>query len=821
MTSQTISHYRVLEKLGEGGMGVVYKAQDTRLDRTVALKFLASHLLGDDEAKARFLREAKAAAGLDHPNVCTVYEVGEAEGKTFLAMALIEGDSLEDLIEKGPLPLEKALDMGRQVAEGLEAAHEKGVIHRDIKPANIMVDPKGRASIMDFGLARLTEASRLTKTDQTVGTAAYMSPEQLQGAETDHRTDIWALGCVLYEMVAGARAFRGEYQQALAYEIVNQQPEPLTGVRAGLPMELDFITGKCLSKDAAERYRTAADVAVDLSALFKKVESSATRMHSVVATPPAPAQAAVSRGQWTWLPWALFAVTALSLIAMTFLRNGSDERSPLRLSLAPPEGQAFPDTAFQGPPVISPDGSKLAFVADGSLWVRPLAADEPRRLSSTEDATYPFWSPDSDAIAFFAGAKLRIAPVGGGPVREVCNAPEGRGGAWRDDGVIVFAPGVYTPIYQVQASGGEAAQVTALDDRRGEGSHRMPRFLPDGRFLFVTQYTEPDRDKLCIGAVSDATEPTVPAAEDCFLRVDSRAWYAPALDPGGVGHLLYVYSGSLLAQPFDPEALRFAGEAALLESNVFNGGLRRAGDFSVSTNGILTLGSAGAYFSPTRLVWFDRNTRQLTQVREPGQYRGRLDLLPRGDAALVTSISPQSTGRVTRIDLDSGTSNDLVSDASSYLEGYAVGSPDGEEIVFARDGAGSNLLVRRPSRGVGAEEILTENSQKHYPTDWVGGRTPFVLYQLGARNSNSDVWLLPLNGGDPRPLIATDASELGAVVSPDGRWVAYVSDRTGRQEVFVQSMDGPSGSSQISLDGGLAPRWRSDGQELYFLSLDS
>ena len=273
MTGQLISRYRIAEKLGEGGMGVVYKARDTTLERTVALKFLAAHLLNDDEARQRFLREAKAAAALDHPNICTVYEVGEAEGKTFLAMAFLKGETLEDRIAKGPLPLKDALDIARQVAEGLNAAHAEGVVHRDVKPANILVSPDGRATIMDFGLARLTEASKLTRQDQTVGTAAYMSPEQLQGGEVDHRTDVWALGCTLYEMVAGVRLFKGQYDQALAYEILNEEPEPLTGVRSGVPMELELLVAKCLAKDPDDRYAHADEIARDLRTLADKLRS--------------------------------------------------------------------------------------------------------------------------------------------------------------------------------------------------------------------------------------------------------------------------------------------------------------------------------------------------------------------------------------------------------------------------------------------------------------------------------------------------------------------------------------------------------------------
>ena len=360
MIGRTISHYKITEKLGEGGMGVVYKAEDTKLDRTVALKFLAAHLLNDDEAKARFLREAKAAAALDHPNICTVYEIGEAEGKTFLSMAFIEGEPLEVPIERGPLPLKEALDIGRQIADGLEAAHEKGVVHRDIKPPNVMVDAKGHATIMDFGLARLTEASRLTKADQTMGTVAYMSPEQAQGMEVDKRSDIWALGVVLYEMVRGQRPFQGEYDQALLYEIVHEEPEPLTGVRAGVPMELEFIVGKCLAKDPADRYQSAGDAIVDLRTCAEKLKSgrSAILRTGVIGparVPGATAGTQVATGALAGpeeapsggvlltknrlrLLQALLAVSVLVALGVSFLHFGEKppDRPLRRFAIAPP-----------------------------------------------------------------------------------------------------------------------------------------------------------------------------------------------------------------------------------------------------------------------------------------------------------------------------------------------------------------------------------------------------------------------------------------------------------------------------------------------------
>ena len=456
MTGQTISHYRILDKLGEGGMGEVYRAEDSSLGRTVALKFLAAHLLHDAEAKQRFLREARAAAALHHPNICTVFEVAEAEGKTFLAMAYLEGESLEDRIARGPLPLNETLEIGRQIAEGLEAAHEKGVVHRDIKPANVMVDAKGRATILDFGLARLAEASNLTRADQTVGTMAYMSPEQIQGGEVGPRTDVWALGCTLYEMVAGARPFQGQYDQALAYEIVQQEPEPLTAVRTGVPMELEFIVGECLAKDRDDRTATAQEVARKLRTLSEKLKSGRSQIlgtspmtGAVVAKAgqtgdPAdalPADAVVLPRSRLRALQGLAAVLAAGLLAVlaAYLAKSPSGSTPavaanLTMDLAPAE-MLGPVEFYNRPSAtalaLSPDGATVVFagsILDGDqqrtmLYRRPLAEAHASPIPGTEGAKYPFFSPDGRWVGFAAAGKLKKAALDGGPSIELCDLP--------------------------------------------------------------------------------------------------------------------------------------------------------------------------------------------------------------------------------------------------------------------------------------------------------------------------------------------------------------------------------------------------------------
>ena len=494
MTGQTISHYRIVEKIGEGGMGVVYRAQDTKLERTVALKFLAAHLLNDVEAKQRFLREAKAAAALDHPNICTVHEIDEADGKVFLAMAFLAGETLEERIAKGPLPLEDALDIARQVAEGLNAAHAAGVVHRDIKPANILVSPEGRATIMDFGLARLTEASKLTQQDQTVGTAAYMSPEQLQGGEVDHRTDVWALGCVLYEMVAGVRSFKGQYDQALAYEIVHEEPESLTAVRSGVPMELEFFVGKCLAKSKEERYRDAADLALDLRNLSEKLRSGRSMAFRPAreASPTGPSSA-VRPTTKRQAALALCVAVIAGLLGWGWGRSGAESPTAERTHYS--YRQLTFDSGLTYQPALSPDGQLVAYASDRAgngdldIWVQRIDGGDPIRLTQdpSDDST-PTFSPDGSQIAFRSernGGGVYVVPAFGGNERLLI--PEGREPRFSPDGSeIAYWVGSLgaqdsNRAFLIPAEGGEPRPVAASFFRTDH-----PMWSPDGRYILFS-----------------------------------------------------------------------------------------------------------------------------------------------------------------------------------------------------------------------------------------------------------------------------------------------------------------------------------------------
>ena len=801
-------------------MGVVYKAEDTKLERTVALKFLAAHLLNDEEAKARFLREARAAAGLDHPNICTVYEVGEAEGKTFLSMAFIKGEPLEARIEQGPLPLKDVLDIGRQVAEGLGAAHEEGVVHRDIKPANVMVDAKGRATIMDFGLARLTEASRLTKADQTMGTVAYMSPEQAQGMEVDNRSDIWALGVVLYEMVRGQRPFQGEYDQALLFEIVHQEPEPLTGVRAGVPMELEFIVGKCLAKDREDRPASAQEIARDLRTLGEKLKSGRSRIMTAGVSGQARvpvttgADAALATGTHAGLernpklPWAIAAVAVLSAVVLAFLHltETRPERPVYELAASLPHGSEL--HTFR----ISPDGRHLAFAVQGPdapLLVRSLDSVELRALEGTEGATYPFWSPDSRYIGFFAQGKLKKVPLAGGPAQSLCDARDGRGGTWNQEGVILFAPNPFGGFEHVSAGGGEPTPVSTGDDGP-EASRRFPDFLPDGQhFLYLANGAQPDETGVFLGSIGGILPRRL-------LSDTSNGLYVPGASAAD-GFILFVREGTLMAQPFDAGRTELTGDLFPVVEGVARAANLNNRAFSASSSGILAFVDDRTS-SLAQLTWFDREGSVVEQVDKP-QSILMLDLSP--DEKRVALSKRDGTWDIWIYELARDTMTRFTSDPRGEI--FPIWSPDGAFIVFALNRGGMWEIYQKPTSGAGEAELVLPQNQQSFlarPLDWSHDKQ-FLLYQKDEPNRSFDIWVLPLNKEqEPFPLLATEFRESGGRFSPDGRWVAYEGNRSGRVEVYIRPFPKADRETKISTEGGSAVRWRGDGKELYYIAPD-
>ena len=792
-------------------MGAVYKAEDTRLDRTVALKFLAPHLLNDAEAKARFIREAKAAAGLDHANVCTVFEVGEEGGRTFLAMAFLEGESLEDRIATGPQPLKDAIEISRQVADGLEAAHEKGIVHRDIKPANIMVDAKGRATILDFGLARLTEASKLTRADQTVGTAAYMSPEQIQGAEVDQRTDIWALGCVLYEMVAGLRPFKGQYDQALAYEIVQEDPEPLTSVRAGLPMELEFIVGKCLSKDPGDRYDGASEIAKDLRTLGDKLKSGRSRVLQTAAPTQVAQPQSVGRKRSPLAAYAAAGVLAVLLaFALGYLVlpcDGGGAAPVYEFDARLPEGENVHSIA------LSPDGSALVAslgdVGDYSLWIRTMDSREFAEIPGTNGATYPFWSPDSQWIGFFADQQLKKVAPGGAPPQTLCAAPEGRGGTWNRDGVIVFAPEQTGHLHQVTETGGEAKPIDM-----GEASivRRFPRFLPDGERLLYLQRAGAEVSVVLASVAGGDPTPVLPDV--------SIAEYSHS---GDEASLVFVRDGKLIAQPIDRDSLELRGAATVLADSVPRTGNQGAFAFTTTPDG------AAAYLEDqlrdSIVAWYDRAGRETERLQTATRRIGRVDLSPDEMHAV---FSRASTGTIDIWTLDFATGI-LRRDADfSQASPFVAWSPDSARLVFGAPAEGRsstggrvNDIFQKTFGHASAPEVLVDLTAPYEVgsqlMDWSpDGRFLLFWYQ---GPTSADLAATSADGaGEPFPIATGPGMDIDARFSPDGEWLAFQSDETGRAEVYIQDFPDGARRRQVSTDGGLEPSWRGDGRELYYIS---
>ena len=790
MIGQTISHYDVIDKLGEGGMGVVYKAQDTRLDRTVALKFLAPHLLDDDEAKVRFLREAKAAAGLDHSNVCTVYEVGEAEGKTFLVMALIEGESLEARIAKGPLPLSEALDISRQVADGLEAAHEKGVSHRDIKPANIMLDSKGRATVMDFGLARLTEASRLTKTGQTLGTVPYMSPEQLQGAETDHRTDIWALGCVLYEMVAGARAFRGEYQQALAYEIVNEEPEPLTGVRAGVPMELEFIANKCLEKGPSARYSSAADLATDLRRVGRNLDSDGRSAVRKAAPTPAP----MTRSSRTRVAIvALASAIALALLAAAFLAGSrlATLEPPVYTRLtfkrglitgarfAPTGDEIIYSAAWDGGPL------ELFSTRPGAASSRPLGIGKVDILAISSTGEMALRERIRDQSADYG--RLYTASLAGGPPRASLDGvlwadwtPEGRLAVVRaGDGKQRLEVPVGTPIYQFD---GETMAMRIARDGRIAMAQRAWGFGRAWNLLTFDGETAPSVTKVP-GAGSTVGLAWDPDGDGVWYEAGELGGdRISMLTPEGDHQIVQAIPGQMRLHDVSSDG------RALISRSEARAGVRCLApgesaehelsflDFSevddITSDGRTILmtefGEAGG---PNTWSVYLRNTDGSPPVRlSDGQALAQgLALSPDGKNALTFELTdppqiviwPTGAGEPLRL-------------ANSEFTAFGGGDwhPDGERVLFSASAGGGSRIYIQDLKG-GAPTAVTPEGQ---PAK-LGQRiiSPDGNWILG----KSGEFVYPTEGGEPRAITLPEGVTLGQGWSADSSSIFVIADEWG------------------------------------------
>ncbi|MCG8608042.1 protein kinase [bacterium] len=808
MIGQTILHYRILDKLGEGGMGVVYKAEDTKLERTVALKFLSLTSIGNEEKK-RFKREAKAAASLNHPNIATVFAIDEADGQFFIAMEFIEGQSLEDIVGTNggsPMKIDRAIDYATQIAAGLQAAHEKGIVHRDIKSANIMITDKGVVKIMDFGLAKLANRSKMTQLGTTLGTAAYMSPEQARGEEADNRSDIWSLGVVLYEMISGQLPFKGDYEQAVIYSIINEEPEPLTALRSGVPLALDGIIAKALAKDPSTRYQNVEELPADLTAINTEV---VTRSR---ITPAIGRTESSSRAKIRLLPWILLGVVSLAFVIVVFKEPSNTGVShTLRTSILPPPGTEFSNLSNAGGQIaLSPDGTQLAFVANDSLWVRKLNESTATRLA--ERARHPFWSPDGNFIGFFSDNKLKKIAASGGPAIALCEAGR-NGGTWSKDDVILFSMGTDAGLYRVAATGGTPVEVIKPDTASGEVGLRYPHFLPDGQhFLYLSQASRwftSKEDAIWVAALE-----TSPSGQDTQLRKRKRLVAASSDMAFANGYLFYIQQNTLMAHPFDPESLEFHGPPAALAGNVHFRAWRGRGVFSVQNDLVIyqTLTDRTG-----KLVMLNRSGQLLETLSEADPYLDRARL-SNDDSKLLITTEKSGNRDVWIYDIGRGIRRRLTVHPAG--DGAPQWSPDNQRVVFTSTrGAGSWNLHQKKASGVGDAELLLSSGDINLPTDW-SRDGKFIAY----RNwSGGDIWILPVaNPGNAFPLLKTPFQEHRARFSPNMRWIAFISDESGTEEIYVRPFtreDAPKW--QISSNGGVHAEWRGDGKELFYQSLDN
>ncbi len=803
--------YEVVAPLGAGGMGEVYRALDTRLDRTVAIKVLPTHLADSPELRQRFEREARAISSLNHPHICHLYDVGHQDGVDFLVMEFLEGETLAARLARGPLPLEQTLKYAMQIVDALDKAHRQGVVHRDLKPGNIMLTPSG-AKLMDFGLAKSALAaasissltapahavSPITAKGTIIGTFHYMSPEQVEGKEVDARSDLFAFGAVLYEMMTGQRAFEGKSQLSVASAILEKEPQPISVAQPMTPPALDRVVRRCLAKDPEDRWQTARDLLLEL----KWVADAGSQ----AGAPAVVTAGRKQRERWAWLAAAVFALLAVAATVGFVLRAPAPPRV-LRSVIQPPEATSFVTM------MVSPDGTRLAFIARGkdgksTLWVQSLDSFSPQLLPATEGAYFPFWSPDSRSIGFFSDdGKLKKIDAAGGPPITLCDTGQGRGATWNQEGVILFGQVGSQGIQRISAAGGTPSPATKLNGARKETNHRWPFFLPDGKhYLYLSRSSgtsEGEGDMLFVASLDGRENKPLVATK-------MIAMYAS-------GFLVFTREFTLMAQPFDLKSLQLTGEAVPIVEQVLGIAGQSLSVFSVSENGILAY-RTGTAVGGSKLLWFDRQGKELGML---GDQTGHISprISPNAQKVAVDISDPRvGPPDVWIFDVSRGLRTRFTFDAAPDLA--PVWSPDGTRIIFhSTRGIVDNLYIKDAS-GSGNEELLLESPLLKIPTSWSSdGR--FLFYTVLAQQTRGDIWVLPLFGDrKPFAFLQTPATETNAQISADGKWVGYESDESGRNEIYVTPFPGSGSKWQVSVAGGSRPRWRRDAKEIFYLAQD-
>jgi serine/threonine protein kinase len=813
-----LGSHEITALLGKGGMGEVYRARDLKLKREVAIKILPDEFARDSDRVSRFQREAEVLASLNHPNIAGIYDLREANGSQFLVLELVEGETLAERIARSPIALDECFHIARQVCEALEAAHEKGIVHRDLKPANVKITPDGKVKVLDFGLARALEKTpanpnysnsptlsiAATNAGVILGTAAYMSPEQAKGRSVDRRTDIFAFGCVLYELLAGRPAFNGEDVADILSRVLQRDPD-WTLLPANLSPRIRELVQLCLEKDVRKRRSDAADVRIDIEHALGTESENAER----------PATSRTRERFWMCAAGALLiAFAALAPPALRYFREVPPPEMRLEISTPP--------TADAASIAISPNGQKIVFVATSEglskLWVRRLGSVSVRALSGTDGASFPFWSPDSQSVAFFGEGKLKRIEVDSGTVQILTDALSGRGGSWNRDGTIIFTPDTNrSPVLRIPATGGTPSAVTRLEATK-ETNHRFPQFLPDGRhFLYYVQGS-PESHGIYAGDLDGS-----PARR--LLDVDSAPVYESS------GHLFFVRQGTLFAQEFDASRLELKGNRFSVAERIATVNTAQ-GSFAVSASSLGPIIYRTALAGGVRqFVWFDRSGKEVGKAGDP-------------TSAVGLSISPDSR----RVALHQQTNNnydvwllDLGRNVLSKftfnaaVDGAPVWSPDSRTIVFKSNRNGVYDLYTKPATGQGSEDLLLAGGPDKQPLAW-SPDGQFLLYQNADPKTGLDIFGLQMSGangsptgrshqetdGDrkPFPVVRTNFDEDGAQFSPDGKWIAYQSNESGRYEIYIQAFPGPGDHTQVSTNGGAQVRWSRDEKELFYIALD-